>query len=453
MGLSGSSAERESFRRRVDQALLVLYATVAESVGWATAALLDEDVPLAERLISNDRDIDERCRDVSATVKERLSSGRLDPDELEDLIAILQMVPELERSADLAEHVAQRARDGLGALISPRARGLIQKMCDAGIRMWQLSARAYAERSRDITFELNEIDDEMDNLSAGLVAEGAMPGVAPATAAELALVARFYERIGDHAVNLARRSAEMSAPRRLLPFRALRRKRADEDLATTGPSAPARSGGLLGRVRRLRIVPKDVGFFELFCEAASLARLCSAELLETVADLTDIEDHYQHIRAMERTGDEITVEVLRRLDATFVTPYDREDIHALAEELDDVLDDMFAAVALIHQVPVHSSLPEVKQQAEILATMGAELELLMGCLRTKEGARHRLERIEALEREGDAVRRRSVGRLFSGEFEPLEVLKWKDIVQAMEDAMNKIEDVADVVESILVKES
>jgi uncharacterized protein Yka (UPF0111/DUF47 family) len=118
-----------------------------------------------------------------------------------------------------------------------------------------------------------------------------------------------------------------------------------------------------------------------------------------------------------------------------------------------VLDDMFAAVAVVHQVRVASSLPEVKQQAEILASMAVELEQLIGCLQSKQGARYRLERIETLEREGDAIHRRTMGRLFSGEYEPLEVLKWKDIVQAMEDAMNKIEDVSDVVESILVKES
>jgi predicted phosphate transport protein (TIGR00153 family) len=436
--------DRNEFRRQADRAVLVLYASVVESLGWATVALLDQDVELAERVIADDRQVDERAGELIGLIKERLSEATVEPDELEDLIALLQIVPELERSADLAEHIAQRAQQGLGGSISPRARGLIQSMCDVGIRMWQLSSRAYAERSRDLSFEINEADDELDNLSASLLREGAAGGVEPAVAAEVALVARFYERLGDHAVNLARRAAAMVAPRRLSPLRGLRRRRDGSD--------GSRDRSLRGRLRGFRLVPRDSAFFELFQELATDARLGASELLEMVNDCTQLEEHYVEIRRLERQGDEMTVEVLRRLDATFVTPYDREDIHALTEALDDVLDKMFAACALIHAVAMDTTLPEVKQQAETLAEMGVELEHLIGCLQSRQGARHRLERIEELEREGDAIHRRSMSRLFSGEYEALEVLKWKDIVQALEDAMNQIEDASDVVESILVKE-
>src|SRR5579875_618351 len=171
--------------------MLVLYASVVESLGWATVALLDQDVELAEKVIADDQTVDDRASELAGLIKDRLSEATVQPDELEDLIAILQMVPELERSADLAEHIAQRARQGIGGHISPRSRGLIQSMCDVGIRMWQLSSRAYAERSRDLGFELNEADDELDNLSADLLREGAAGGVEPAIAAEVALLARL----------------------------------------------------------------------------------------------------------------------------------------------------------------------------------------------------------------------------------------------------------------------
>jgi predicted phosphate transport protein (TIGR00153 family) len=437
----------DDFRDRADRDLLVLYATVSESLGWATAALLEEDVDTAEQVIAADQDVDQKCRDLSGLVKDRISAGSLEQAELEDLIVILQVIPELERSADLAEHIAQRARQGLGGVMSPRARGLVQSMCNAGIGMWQLSARAYAERSRDITFELNELDDELDNLSAALLKEASAGGMDVSTSTELALVARFYERLGDHAVNLARRAAEMAAPRRLSPLRVRRREKRGGEA-----SKEPRSSSLLSRLRRIRILPTDTDYFDMFAEAASVARQCGEVLLEMMSDLSTCDEQYQRIRALERQGDQITVEILRRLDASFVTPYDREDIHALAEELDDVSDEMFAAAASMQQVHVASSLPEVKLQAEILAAMGLELEQLIACLRTREGARHRLERIEALEREGDAIHRRCMVRLFSGDYEPLEVLKWKDIVEAMEATMNKIEDVADVVESLLVKQ-
>jgi phosphate transport system protein len=207
------TGERDEFRADADRAVLVLFATVIESLGWATAALLDQDVELANRVIADDKKVDDRCRDLTDQIKDRLLEAAVDRDELEDLIAILQMVPELERSADLAEHVAQRTLQDLGGSISPRSRGLIQSMCDVGVRMWQLSSRAFAERSRELTFEISEADDELDNLSAFLLAEGAAGGGEPKVAAELALIARFYERIGDHAVNLARRSASLAESR------------------------------------------------------------------------------------------------------------------------------------------------------------------------------------------------------------------------------------------------
>ena len=105
---------RDEFRQRVDQAVLVLFASVIESLGWATAALLDGDMERADRVIADDRQVDVRCNELTGLIMSRLSHATVEPNELEDLIALLQMVPELERSADLAEHIAQRTRQGLG---------------------------------------------------------------------------------------------------------------------------------------------------------------------------------------------------------------------------------------------------------------------------------------------------------------------------------------------------
>ncbi len=216
--MSSAAVDRDEFRRRVDDAVLVLFALVAEGLGWATTALLDQDVERAGQVIADDHGIDMRCEELTALVKERLAGGAaFDPDELESLIAVLQIVPELERSADLAEHIAQRALRGVGGIVSPRGRGLIQSMGDVGVRMWRTAATAYRQRSRDASFQLAEADDELDVLATSLVNEGVAEGADPQLAADLALVARFYERLGDHAVNLARRVDEMAAPRRLTP--------------------------------------------------------------------------------------------------------------------------------------------------------------------------------------------------------------------------------------------
>lgn len=442
------SVDRDDFRRRVDDAVLVLFALVAEGLGSATTALLDQDVERARRVIADDDGIDIRCEELTALVKDRLAGEPLDPDELENLIAVLQIVPELERSADLAEHIAQRALRGVGGIVSPRGRGLIQSMNDVGVRMWHVAATAYRQRSRDASFQLTEADDELDALATSLVNEGVAEGADPQLAADLALVARFYERLGDHAVNLARRVDEMAAPRRLTPTQKLLSPR--RLLAPPGEKS-GRVRRILHGFTRFRLVPTDDGFFELFEAAAANARDCADELRKLTSSLSDLDEHYDEIKGFERRGDEITRDLHRRLDASFITPYDREDIHALAEELDDVVDDMFSAASLIHLVQLGESLPELAELGDVLVAMAEEMVGLIGSMRTGEGARVRLERIEHLERQGDFVFRRGMGRLFGGEYDALQVIKWKDVVEAMEESLNAIEDVSDVVESILVK--
>jgi len=204
---------------------------------------------------------------------------------------------------------------------------------------------------------------------------------------------------------------------------------------------------------RFRLVPRDEGFYLLFNEAAENLAEAARLLRDLLDDPANAEVTVAAINACERRGDELTRTVLRRLNASFVTPFDREDIHALTEEIDDVVDDMFAAASLIELVGVKEPLPEVPELADILVTMTDELVELMRCLQRKEGARYHLERIEHLERHGDVLSRRCMATLFGGAYDALEVLKWKDIVQALEDSLNAIEDVSDVVESILVKNS
>jgi predicted phosphate transport protein (TIGR00153 family) len=443
--------EAEQFRLGIDDAVLILFALVAESVGWATTALLDQDVERANQVIADDQEVDERCERLSASVKERLSATNLSPDELEYLVAVLQVIPELERSADLAEHIAQRTINHVGGLITPRSRGLIQAMSDIAVDMWKVAGTAYRQRSRDVGFRLSDADNELDDLATSLVNEGVAEGTEPQVAVDLAHIAPYYERLGDHAVNLARRVDTMAAPRRLAAPVALDRRRDDV------PAVPAAKRRGLHRflhpIGNFRLAPTDDGFFDLFRSAAHNARECAIAVNKLVTSADLIEEHIEEVRGFERTGDELTVDLLRRLDASFVTPFDREDIHALAEELDDVVDDMFAAASLLQLSGGEQRPPELEELAEVLVTMPEEMVALLDCLQTKKGARYRLERIEHLERQGDAIFQRGLARLFSGQYEALEVIKWKDTVQSLESAINAIEDVSDVVESILVKES
>jgi predicted phosphate transport protein (TIGR00153 family) len=201
---------------------------------------------------------------------------------------------------------------------------------------------------------------------------------------------------------------------------------------------------------RFKLVPTDDRFFDLFSESAVNAAEAAKRLQALITDFTDVAAKHQSVVECERRGDQLTQDILRRLDASFVTPFDREDIHALAEELDDVVDDVLAVSDLMQLVSIEQVLPEMVELGDILVRMTEEAVGLFGRLKSMKDVQPYLETIDKLESQGDSVYRRTLARLFA-EFDALTVLKWKDIVQAMEGALNTVEDVSNVVESIVLK--
>jgi len=192
----------------VDRSVGQLFALVTEALAGATQALLRGEAALGSAVIEGDRLIDELTSDVEQTVWDQIDSGSPSADQLRRLIGILLILPELERSADLAEHIAQRAVFNLGAEMSPLSRGIVQRMTEVALEMWKAAADAFGAQISPV-INLDEDDEEIDILHerlTGEVARGAMP---TAVAAQVTLLARFYERLGDHAVNLASRIASL----------------------------------------------------------------------------------------------------------------------------------------------------------------------------------------------------------------------------------------------------
>ena len=188
----------------IDREIIKLFALVGEGVAGATHSLLAGDREAARVLAESDETIDALYREVEQLAQRQLAQRATGPDELRYLVAVLRMLPELERSGDLAEHVSRRAVRGLGVELSPRARGLVEQMGEVACDMWRATADAYADRA-EVADNVESLDDELDELHVTLTAEIASGSMPLPVAIEAALVARFYERFGDHAVNLARR--------------------------------------------------------------------------------------------------------------------------------------------------------------------------------------------------------------------------------------------------------
>jgi phosphate transport system protein len=195
---------------RIDREVVRLFALVGEGVAGATHSLLAGDREAARTLAESDEVIDTLYREVEQLAQRQLAERATGPEELHYLITVLRMLPELERSGDLAEHVSRRAVRGLGTELSPRARGLVEKMGEVASEMWRATADAYADRAPEVAEQVEELDDEVDELHVALTAEIASGSMPLPVAIEAALVARFYERFGDHAVNLARRITALS---------------------------------------------------------------------------------------------------------------------------------------------------------------------------------------------------------------------------------------------------
>jgi predicted phosphate transport protein (TIGR00153 family) len=203
----------------------------------------------------------------------------------------------------------------------------------------------------------------------------------------------------------------------------------------------------------VRLTPRDTAFYDLFTAAADniveAVRLL-AQALPVDADRAAVAER---LRSVEHAGDEITHQIIRRVNSTFVTPFDRDDIYQLASRLDDVLDEIEAAADQLVLYQVADLPPEVPDIVEGLQRTAELTALAMPRLRTMGNLREYWVEVNRLENLGDRLYRRVLARLFGGGYDALEVLKLKDVVDTLERANDSFEHVAHTVESIALKES
>jgi phosphate transport system protein len=196
-----------------EQQVVHLFARVSEALARATWALLSADADLGRSVVEDDRDIDAQVGSFEEAVWTELDSLIGSSADVRRLVQLLFVLSELERSADLAEHIAQRAVFGLGGEMTPVSRGIVQRMSEVAVDMWRGAAEVYASEG-SATVDLDETDEELDILHDRLTAEVATGSMQAPIAAQVTLLARFYERLGDHAVNLSRRLGPPEVPTR-----------------------------------------------------------------------------------------------------------------------------------------------------------------------------------------------------------------------------------------------
>jgi hypothetical protein len=196
--------------------------------------------------------------------------------------------------------------------------------------------------------------------------------------------------------------------------------------------------------------PADTTFYELLTKSAGHLVNGASLLAEMLGDGNDREGIAQRMRDAEHAADETTHDIVKRVNKTFVTPFDREDIYSLASGLDDVMDFMEEAVDLTLLYEVSRLPKELANQVERCAELTADS---MPRLRTMQDLEEYWIEINRLENLGDKSYRRILAKLFSGKYDALEVLKLKDVVDSLEDAIDAFETVANIIEQIAVKES
>ena len=202
-----------------------------------------------------------------------------------------------------------------------------------------------------------------------------------------------------------------------------------------------------------RLIPREVKFFELFAEVAH-------NLIEGAQALSDLLHNYDYgqmpsavakIAAIEHRGDEMTHRILIKLNQTFITPFDREDIHLLVSSLDDVLDFIFAAGDRLLTYKIVQPSPSAKLLAGIILQQTQELGKAITLLDKDSRLLVHCVEVNRLENEADKISREAIGRLFDGEYDPITLIKLKELLEVLEEASDKAEDVANVLETVILK--
>ncbi|MGH8637028.1 MAG: DUF47 domain-containing protein [Burkholderiales bacterium] len=202
-----------------------------------------------------------------------------------------------------------------------------------------------------------------------------------------------------------------------------------------------------------RLIPREARFFDDFVALAEQIRRGASLLEDMLAQERPIWDKADEIKEVEHKCDFLTHEIIQRLHRTFVTPLDREDIHTLARSLDDVMDAIDASAAFVRLYRIDSVRPDARELARTIKASADQMVVALQALERRTGVAEPAVEINRLENEADRIHQGAVRLLFDEERDPIVVMKWKEILDFLEEATDRCEDVANVLEGVVVKHS
>ena len=202
---------------------------------------------------------------------------------------------------------------------------------------------------------------------------------------------------------------------------------------------------------RFRLIPRNEDFYAQFVTLATQLRVGAGLLEEMLAPDPAIWDKAEEIKEVEHKCDHLTHQIISRLNTTFVTPIDREDIHELAKSLDDVMDAVDACAKVIRLYKIGTVRYGARELAHVVSLSVDQVKHALEALDKKTGVAQRAVEINRLENEADRIHEEALRRLFDEERDPIMIIKWKEILDFLEDATDRCEDVANVLEGVVVK--
>jgi predicted phosphate transport protein (TIGR00153 family) len=202
----------------------------------------------------------------------------------------------------------------------------------------------------------------------------------------------------------------------------------------------------------LNFLPKEEQYFSLFAQMTSYIYDAASELVRMVNDPDgNYEDHSKRIKTIEHACDELTHSISTRLNKSFITPFDREDIYMMSGALDDIVDLIDDAASAMVMYDVRQVTADARRFADVIQRMAIELHEVVQVLAKPAGITPRLVRLHSLENEGDAIYHEAIAKLFRNATDPMNVIRWKDIYEKLEAAVDRCENVANIIESVVIK--